>query len=103
MARHPSFRAADVHTGFIPQHFDSLFPELKITSTQLTQAAVALVLNELTASTKNAEHSSRNPFVIENGLRLNHLGIRRYQFKFNNIGKYISISHHFFIIPIIHA
>lgn len=87
MARHPSFRAADVHTGFIPQHFDTLFPELKITNSQLAQAAVALVLNELNASTKNSRSSSRNPFVIENGLRLNHLGIRRYQLKYNNISK----------------
>ena len=54
LAKHPSFQAADVHTGFIPQHFDSLFPEIKISDDVLTQAAVAFVMNENTASLVNA-------------------------------------------------
>lgn len=89
LARHPSFRSADVHTGFIPQHFDSLFPALEVSDTLLAQAATSLVLNEFKASTKNALNlNSSNPFVIENGLRLNHHGIRNFKLKFNSVGKF---------------
>lgn len=90
MARHPSFRAADVHTGFIPQHFDSLFPALEVSDTLLAQAAASLVLNEFKAATKNAHRlNSNNPFVVENGLRLNHVGIRNFKLKFNDVGKFV--------------
>lgn len=86
MARHPSFRAADVHTGFIPQHFDTLFPALSVDATMLTQAAAALVVNELSAAHRNAKGGAPNPFVIEAGMRLNHDGIRNFKLKFNNVG-----------------
>lgn len=87
MARHPSFRAADVHTGFIPQHFDSLFPALAVDDTMLTQAAVALVVNEFSAAQRNGG-AQPNPFVIEAGKRFNHAGIRNFKLKFNKIGKF---------------
>lgn len=51
LASHPSFQSGDVHTGFIDQHFDSLFPPQTIDDQVVVQAIAALVTNE-----KNAEH-----------------------------------------------
>lgn len=92
LASHPNFRAADVHTGFIPEHFDTLFPEIKISENVLSQAAVALILNETNAAQTNSARTgnSTNPFGIESNLRLNHVAIREFKLKFGekvfNIG-----------------
>lgn len=91
LAKHTSFRAADVHTGFIDQHFDTLFPIEIIDDNVLCQAAVALIQNEYAASKINQQLSSiknntANPFVVEHGMRLNHTGIRKFRLKFNNSG-----------------
>lgn len=88
MARHPSFKAADVHTGFIPQHFDTLFPPLSVSDTILSQAAIAIVLNELKCQRNDAISKDRliDPFVLESGFRVNHLAIRHLTLKFNDKG-----------------
>lgn len=85
LARHPSFKEADVHTGFIPQHFDTLFPPLNVSDTVLCQAAVAVVLNELKIN-RNSVASSNDPFVVESGFRMNHVAVRKISFKFNEKG-----------------
>ncbi|XP_063705563.1 methylcrotonoyl-CoA carboxylase subunit alpha, mitochondrial [Culicoides brevitarsis] len=82
LAKHPSFQAADVHTGFIDEHFDTLFPPENITETTVTQAAAALFINEMYATAKHSE-STKNPFYIERNLRLNHDAIRKFNLKFN--------------------
>lgn len=94
MASHPSFQAADVHTGFIPQHFDTLFPPLKISDTILGQAAVALTLNEFNSIKRNSINSNnrKNPFTIESNLRLNHIAVRDYGFTYNNIDYNVSVK-----------
>lgn len=84
LARHPSFKAADVHTGFIPQHFDTLFPPLAVSETVLCQAGIAIVLNELKFSRNSA--ISGDPFVAESGFRMNHVAIRKVNLKFNDKG-----------------
>lgn len=92
MANHKAFRAADVHTGFIPQHFDSLFPPEVIHDNVLCQAAIGLIQNEYAAAEINGQRSLSfiktigNPFIIEHGMRLNHIGVRKFQLKFNNVG-----------------
>ncbi|KAJ6599630.1 Methylcrotonoyl-CoA carboxylase subunit alpha, mitochondrial, partial [Pseudolycoriella hygida] len=90
LARHPSFKAADVHTGFIPQHYDTLFPPLNVSDTVLCQAAVAVVLNEL----KFSRSSSRpgDPFVSESGFRINHVAVRKVNFKFNEKEYTVSVK-----------
>lgn len=88
LARHPSFKAADVHTGFIPQHFDTLFPPLNVSETVLCQAAVAVVLNELKFNRNSAIASGRSgdPFVFESGFRVNYVAVRTVNLKFNEKG-----------------
>jgi len=46
LASHPNFGLGDVHTGFIPDHYEELFPERTLSPITVCQAAVALVLNE---------------------------------------------------------
>lgn len=89
LARHPSFVAADVHTGFIPQHFDSLFPKLSVSDDLLCQAAIALVLNENTAVLSNAQRAGNetSAFIVEKNMRVNHSASRNILFKFNDKGK----------------
>lgn len=85
LARHPSFRSGDVHTGFIPQHFDSLFPPMTICDNVLAQAAVALIKNAENA--ENVNRQAGGAFVDGKGFRLNHLGVRKFQLKFNDKGE----------------
>ena len=44
LAGHPQFIAADVHTGFISQHQDSLFPTKTLPSAVVCQAGLAISL-----------------------------------------------------------
>lgn len=83
LAKHPSFQTGDVHTGFIDQHFTTLFPPETINDTTITQAATALFLNEMYATLKHSE-SSKNPFYIEHNLRMNFDAVRTFKLKFND-------------------
>jgi 3-methylcrotonyl-CoA carboxylase alpha subunit len=89
LANHPSFQAADVHTGFIPQHFDSLFPPLVLDDDVLCQAVVAIICNENNAILQNAIRlgANNNPFMIEHGVRLNYTAARELNLKFNDKGE----------------
>lgn len=77
-----------MHTGFIPQHFDTLFPPLNVSETVLCQTAVAVLLNELKFNRNSAVSSGRSgdPFVVESGFRLNHVAVRNVNLKFNDKG-----------------
>ena len=46
LARHPEFEAARVHTDFIPQYNDQLFPVRTLSDKTICQAAIALLLIE---------------------------------------------------------
>lgn len=46
LARHPEFEAGNVHTDFIPQYNDQLFPVRSLSDKTICQAAVALMLIE---------------------------------------------------------
>lgn len=47
LSGHPAFEAGDVHTSFIPQHYNELFPPKKgISNQMLCQAALGLILKE---------------------------------------------------------
>ncbi|KAG4077353.1 hypothetical protein HA402_009754 [Bradysia odoriphaga] len=91
LARHPSFKAADVHTGFIPQHFDTLFPPLNVSETVLCQAGIAIVLNELKFN-RNSSGRSGDPFVEESGFRMNHVAVRKVSLKFNDKEYVVSVK-----------
>jgi len=46
LAGHPEFQLGHVHTGFISQHIDALFPKRSIPNDIICQAAVAIALIE---------------------------------------------------------
>lgn len=47
LSGHPQFEAGNVHTNFIPQHHDELFPTKKATPREvMCQAALGLILKE---------------------------------------------------------
>jgi 3-methylcrotonyl-CoA carboxylase alpha subunit len=89
LASHPAFQAADVHTGFIPQHFESLFPPLKLDDDVLCQAVVAVICNENNAILQNAlllgEH--KNPFLTEHNARFNYQATREINLKYQDKGE----------------
>lgn len=87
LASHPEFQLANVHTGFIEQHFDTLFPPIVIQRQHLAQAALSLVFNELQAGNSNAS-SNQDPFASSPNARLNYALIRRYNLRANEKGKF---------------
>ncbi|EDW99265.1 methylcrotonoyl-CoA carboxylase subunit alpha, mitochondrial [Drosophila yakuba] len=82
LASHPEFQLANVHTGFIDEQFDTLFPPIVISPQQVSQAALALVFNELQAAFRNG-NKDQDPFVATPNARLNYSLVRRYQLKAN--------------------
>lgn len=90
MARHPHFQAADVHTGFIDQHFDSLFPPQEVSDSVLAHAIAALVTKEKLDSQRWSQGRGEgyNPFAQGDSFRLNHSHIREFKFESNGKGKY---------------
>lgn len=71
LAAHSSFRSGDVHTGFIDQHFKSLFPPIQITNQTITQAVVAKLTNERIAEKYNSRNQSPGPFSAGDSFRVN--------------------------------
>lgn len=73
MASHPSFQAGDVHTGFIDQHLDSLFPPIEVSEQTICQAVAAMTVNEKIASQKLAVRQGRasDPWTACDGFRIN--------------------------------
>lgn len=87
LARHEFFRKGDVHTGFIQQHFDSLFPAKPISNEVLAQAAIGMIINENNAALCNSLRAGQfnDPFTMYPGFRVNSTDIRT--LKFNSEGK----------------
>lgn len=92
LASHPEFQAANVHTGFIDQHFDTLFPPIEIKQDDLCKAALSLVFNELQACQSNALNKN-DPFARAANLRLNYSLIRQYQLKANDKTYQVSVKY----------
>ncbi|XP_075717794.1 methylcrotonoyl-CoA carboxylase subunit alpha, mitochondrial [Rhinoderma darwinii] len=79
LSGHPAFEAGDVHTNFIPQHYNELFPAKKEASNDmLCQAALGLVLKEqLLTNEFNLQWEDRfSPFASSSGRRINVLYTR---------------------------
>lgn len=88
LARHPSFQAADVHTGFIDQHFDSLFPAQLASESTLAHAVAAIVTKERIASQNESRKRGEgyNPFAQGDAFRLNHAHVREFKLDFQGKG-----------------
>lgn len=76
LSGHPEFEAGNVHTSFIPQHYDQLFPAPTAPSKEvLCQAALGLLLKEKrhTQEFSAMSNDSGSPFGLSCGRRLNML------------------------------
>nr|XP_060623423.1 methylcrotonoyl-CoA carboxylase subunit alpha, mitochondrial isoform X1 [Anolis sagrei ordinatus] len=74
LAGHPEFEAGNVHTSFIPQHYDELFPAKgAISKVSLCQAALGLILREkmMTDTFRLQSEDKFSPFASSSGRRLN--------------------------------
>lgn len=85
LASHPSFQAADVHTGFIDQHLDTLFPSIEISEQTVCQAIAAIITNEKVASQKLATEQGRSgdPWAQCDSFRMNSTHVRELQLESN--------------------
>lgn len=72
---HPKFQSGEVHTGFIEENFKQLFSELHTSNETLIQGALASILFEemVSLATSVETKDPFSPFVVETGLRLNHV------------------------------
>uniref|UniRef100_A0A8C6YXP0 Methylcrotonoyl-CoA carboxylase subunit alpha, mitochondrial n=1 Tax=Nothoprocta perdicaria TaxID=30464 RepID=A0A8C6YXP0_NOTPE len=80
LSRHPQFEAGNVHTNFIPQHHDELFPAQKATPHEVVcQAALGLILKEkmVTDAFRDQAGDKFSPFASSSGRRLNILYTRK--------------------------
>nr|XP_056705548.1 methylcrotonoyl-CoA carboxylase subunit alpha, mitochondrial [Euleptes europaea] len=74
LSGHPEFEAGNVHTNFIPQHYDKLFPPKEaVSSVALCQAAFGLLLREKVATDafRKQSRDKFSPFASSSGRRLN--------------------------------
>ncbi|KAM5163170.1 methylcrotonoyl-CoA carboxylase subunit alpha, mitochondrial isoform 2-T2 [Mantella aurantiaca] len=79
LSGHPAFEAGDVHTSFIPQHYNELFPPKKgISNEMLCQAALGLILKEQILTDEFNVHwgDGFSPFSSSSGRRINILYTR---------------------------
>ncbi|XP_040205378.1 methylcrotonoyl-CoA carboxylase subunit alpha, mitochondrial [Rana temporaria] len=79
LSGHPAFEAGDVHTNFIPQHYNKLFPPKKgISNQMLCQAALGLILKEQILTDEFNVHweDKFSPFASGSGRRINVLYTR---------------------------
>lgn len=84
LARNKAFRSGEVHTAFIDQHFASLFREVKAPERILSQAGLALFLNELNVlqlNEKLCSTSKVDPFVSTAESRINHDYVREFKLR----------------------
>lgn len=92
LARHEHFQKGDVHTGFITQHFDTLFPTKTISNEVLAQAAIGLIVNENNAALCNSLRAGQlnDPFTLNPNFRVNSTEVKTV--RFNNEGREEKIS-----------
>ncbi|XP_051839206.1 methylcrotonoyl-CoA carboxylase subunit alpha, mitochondrial isoform X2 [Antechinus flavipes] len=74
LSRHPEFEAGNVHTDFIPQHYQDLLPPPRATAREvLCQAALGLLLREkgATGAFRDQTEDRFSPFASGSGRRVN--------------------------------
>ncbi|XP_033747906.1 LOW QUALITY PROTEIN: methylcrotonoyl-CoA carboxylase subunit alpha, mitochondrial-like [Pecten maximus] len=73
LADNPHFEAAQVHTDFIPQHYNELFPERTVSDTALCQAAISLILQEAEKAKDRCTNTLDpfSPFTLCTAVRVN--------------------------------
>ncbi|XP_060553630.1 methylcrotonoyl-CoA carboxylase subunit alpha, mitochondrial-like [Ruditapes philippinarum] len=73
LAKHPEFMKGNVHTDFIPQFSQDLFPEHVTSTTAVCQAAVAMVIQQSQKIEKEAKNTQDpfSPFSMCSSMRIN--------------------------------
>ncbi|KAI7805142.1 hypothetical protein IRJ41_000246 [Triplophysa rosa] len=97
LSGHPAFEAGNVHTSFIEQHYDELFPAAqKASGEMLCQAALGLLLREKqhTDSYRNQSNDTYSPFASSNGRRLNVLHCRNLTLQLGDNSKCLRSNKH---------
>jgi 3-methylcrotonyl-CoA carboxylase alpha subunit len=82
LCAHPKFQNGEVHTGFIEENFEQLFPKIQTSNRILIQGALASILYEDMESLRTSLETKDplTPFAVETGLRLNHVLNRTFLF-----------------------
>lgn len=100
LASHPSFQSGDVHTGFIDQHLDSLFPPITIPEQTIIQAVAAVVTTErnISISRSITQGCKGSPFAACDGFRVNTIFERKFDIesneqKYNISLKYVGLNY----------
>lgn len=84
LCRNSKFQAGDIHTGFIDENLETLFPKLDPPSAILAQGALGLILSEDLSALEDAKDTKDpfGPFKTELGARFNHSLQKRFKFNF---------------------
>ncbi|XP_067217264.1 methylcrotonoyl-CoA carboxylase subunit alpha, mitochondrial isoform X1 [Linepithema humile] len=91
----PKFQNGEVHTGFIEENFEQLFPKLHISNEVLIQGALASILYEDidSLSTSLETKNPFSPFAVEIGFRLNHVLKHTFQFNIENENNIVEVKY----------
>lgn len=86
LCSHPSFRQGEVHTGFIKEHHQELFPKLRVPHSVAIQAVLTSIFYEdlLSLQSSLATTDPFSPFATEIGSRLNHTPTKAFRFNVCN-------------------
>ncbi|XP_011880584.1 PREDICTED: methylcrotonoyl-CoA carboxylase subunit alpha, mitochondrial [Vollenhovia emeryi] len=86
LCAHEKFQNGQVHTGFIEENFEQLFPKIQTSNRILMQGTLASILLEDMESLNMSVETKDpfTPFAVETGLRLNHVLERTFLF---DVGK----------------
>ncbi|XP_046388913.1 methylcrotonoyl-CoA carboxylase subunit alpha, mitochondrial [Ischnura elegans] len=96
LCSHPDFIQGNVHTDFIDEHYQELFPKKLLTSSVISQAAIGFVLNDINQA-KRAAALSMDPFsplFSERGIRVNHYFSHDLTFLHNDKELKVIVTHH---------
>lgn len=96
LSGHPEFEAGNVHTSFIEQHYEELFPASQRASGEmLCQVALGLLLQEKqhTDNYRKQSNDTYSPFVSSNGRRLNVLHCRNLTLQLGDNRVAISVTY----------
>ncbi|XP_071178245.1 methylcrotonoyl-CoA carboxylase subunit alpha, mitochondrial-like [Mytilus edulis] len=83
LSKHSQFEAGNVHTDFITQHSEELFPNRILSSASICQAAVALVLKDRETAKLTYQNTLDpfSPFLLCASARINNQAKRRIHLK----------------------
>lgn len=93
LASHPQFETADVHTGFIEEHYGELFPAKQPLATrQFAQAALALLINETNNGSQSNCMEGNSPFTAMQGFQMNLVTKRSFRLSHGDVSHLVDVS-----------